>query len=201
MRKELFALFLAGSIAAQGQALWLESGYKHEWNKQTDLSVDVAWRGRPSEQGRAFVDVELDRTFGKHLFAFYECRVNLWGTQARNTYGLGVEESLKWKGTKLFSLDYSWRYHDDNHEFRQSLGVDRKFNRWKPKLEVETWYRPWDTGAIRRKLRASAGLQYNAKGPGKWEAGLLRQNDYSKKGNFQSSEWAVYLEFQWRLPG
>ncbi|NDD36565.1 MAG: hypothetical protein EBZ26_09735, partial [Flavobacteriia bacterium] len=81
MRKELFALFLAGSIAAQGQALWLESGYKHEWNKQTDLSVDVAWRGRPSEQGRAFVDVELDRTFGKHLFAFYECRVNLWGTQ------------------------------------------------------------------------------------------------------------------------
>ena len=201
MRKGLLAVFLGLGLGAQGQVIWLESGFKQEWNKQTDLSVDVAWRGRPSEQGRAFVDVELDHRVGKHVFGFYECRVNLWGTQARNTFGLGVEESFKWKGMKLFSLDYSWRYHDDDQEFRQSLGVDRKFDRWKPKLEVETWYRPWDTGAIRRKLRASVGLQYNAKGPGKWEAGLLRQNDYSRKGNFQSSEWAVYLEFQWRLPG
>jgi hypothetical protein len=201
MRKGILLLLLVLSLGAQGQALWLESGYKQAFSKSTDVSVDVAWRGRPSEQGRAFVDVELDQTFGKRFFGFYECRVNLWGTQARNTYGLGVEETLKWKGAKLFQLDYAWRYHDDDQEFRQSFGVERKFDRWKPKLEVESWYRPWETGGIRRKLRASAGLQYNPKGPGKWEAGVLRQNDYSKKGNFQSSEWAVYLEFQWRLPG
>ena len=200
MRQGLLVLFLAITMAAQGQALWLESGYKQEFSKSTALSVDVAWRGRANEQGRAFVDVELDRDFGKHFFGFYECRVNLWGTEARNTYGFGLEESIKWKGTKLFSMDYSWRYHDDDQEFRQSLGVDRKFNRLKPKLEVETWYRPWDSGVVRRKLRASAGLQYDPKGPCKWEVGALRQNDYSRKGNFQSSEWAVYLEFQWRLP-
>ena len=200
MRQGLFVLVLAFTMAVQGQTLWLESGYKQDFTKSTALSVDVAWRGRANEPGRAFVDVELDREFGKYFFGFYECRVNLWGTQARNTYGLGATEKLKWNGKTLFAVDYSWRYHDDDQEFRQSLGVDRKFDRWKPKLEVETWYRPWETGAIRRKLRASAGLQYNAKGPGKWEAGVLRQNDYNKKGNFQSSEWAVYLEFQWRLP-
>jgi hypothetical protein len=201
MKNGLLAVFIAVSWMAHGQVLWLESGYKQELTKHSDLSVDIAWRGRPSEQGRAFVDVELDQTFGKHFFGFYECRVNLWGTQARNTYGFGAEETFKWKGTKLFTIDYSWRYHDDDREFRQSLGVDRKFDRWKPKLEIETWYRPGDSGSILRKIRSSGGLQYNAKGPHKWEAGLLHQSSYSSKGNFQSSEWAVYIEFQWRLPG
>ena len=200
MRKWLFAFCLGWTFLAQGQALWLESGYKQALAKRTDLSVDLAWRGSPSEIGRAFADVELDHQWGKHLFGFYECRVNLWGTQARNTYGLGVEEQVKWAGRKLFEVKYSWRYHDDDREFRQSLGMSRKMGRWKPKVEVETWYSPLDSGSAMRKLRTSAGLQYNRKGPTKWELGILSQSNFSKKGNFQASEWAVYAGVQWRLP-
>ena len=201
MKQWLLAACLGFPFVAQGQSIWLESGYKQSLAKRTDLSVDLAWRGSPSQAGRAFADVQLDHQWGKHLFGFYECRVNLWGTQARNTYGLGVDENLKWRDTKLLAVKYSWRYHDDDREFRQSLSVDRKMGRWKPKAELETWYRPWDSGSVLRKWRATAVLQYYAKGPIKWELGMLSQSNFSKKGNVQSSEWALCAGFQWRLPG
>mgnify|MGYP000002554722 FL=1 len=200
MKPVLLAGFLGISLLAQGQSLWLEAGYKQPLDKRTDVAISQAWRSDFSDQGRAFVDVKISHDWGKHLSGFYELRTNVWGSQERNTWGLSWQDKLAWRDLKLGQMDYGWRYHDDDQAFRQSLGYAFKEGRWKPKAELETWYRPWTSFTTPRRLRSSAGLQYTAKGPTKWEVGLIRQWEYSKKGNLQEVTWAWYTKFQWRLP-
>lgn len=200
MKGALLVAFLGFSLLGQGQSVWMEAGYKQSLDKRTDLNISHAWRGDFRDCGRAFVDVKLSRDWGKHVTGFYELRTNIWESQKRNTWGLSIHEKLRLKGVKLGEIHYGWRYHDDEPSYRQSLGYEFKKGRWKPKVELETWYRPGASDWVQRRMRSSTGVQYNAKGPVKWETGVIRQWDYSKKANLQGFEWAWYTKLQWRLP-
>ena len=199
MKPVLLSGFLGISLLAQGQSLWLEAGYKQPLDKRTDVAISQAWRSDFSDQGRAFVDVKISHDWGKHLSGFYELRTNVWGSQERipgafhgriNLLG-GISNWAKWITDGVTTMMIKL--------FRQSLGYAFKEGRWKPKAELETWYRPWASFTTPRRLRSSAGLQYNAKGPTKWEVGLIRQWEYSKKGNLQEVTWGVVHEIPMAL--
>jgi hypothetical protein len=200
LRIWLAAALLGVPAHVMAQNVWLEAEYRQDLRKKVSLQIAQAYRTDFSDQGRAFLDVKLHKEIGKQGFFFYECRTNQFGSQNRNTFGMGIQDDWKIQGRPIWQYAYTWRFHDDDQAFRQSLVLDRKWGRLKPRLKTENWYRPFASDLILRRWRVSGGVQINPKGPWKMEIGVLKQWEYGKRGGFQSSFLAGYGSMQWRLP-